>query len=91
MKQEERLFDEVKTVSEFTYLCDRISAGGGCDSAVTARTRCGWVKLRECGELLYGMRFPPKLKMAVHKSYIKPLILYGSEAWCLKESEMGIL
>ena len=39
---------------------------------------------------MYG-RFPPKQKMAVHKSYIRPAMLYGSEAWCLKESEMEIL
>ena len=32
-----------------------------------------------------------KLKMAVHRSYVRPAILYGREVWCLKESEMGIL
>ena len=90
MKWEENLCDEVETVRRFTYLGDRVSVGGGCEAAVTARTLCGWVKFRECGELLYG-RFPLKLKMTVHKSYVKPAILYGSEAWCLKESEMGIL
>ena len=36
--------------------------GGGCDTADTARTSCGWVKLRECGELLYGKRFHVKVK-----------------------------
>ena len=30
------------------------------------------------------------LKGAVCKSYVRQAILYGSEAWCLKESEMGI-
>ena len=30
-------------------------------------------------------------KGAVYKSYIRPAILCGSEAWSLKESEMGIL
>ena len=40
---------------------------GGCEAAVTARKRCGWVKLRECGELLYCRRFPLKLKGAVCK------------------------
>ena len=68
-----------------------MSAGGGYEAAVTARTRCGWVKFRECGELLYGMRFPLRLKGAVYKNYVAPAILYGSEAWYLKESEMGIL
>ena len=39
-----------------------MSACGGCEAAVTARTGCGWVKFRECGELPYGRRFPLGLK-----------------------------
>ena len=41
VEQEEKLCDEVETVSEFTYLCDRVSAIGECEAAVNARTRCG--------------------------------------------------
>ena len=88
---EEMLCVEVETVRKFIYAGDRVSAGGGCESAVTARTRCGLVKFWECGELLYDMKFPLRLKEAVYESYIRPAILYGSEAWCLKESVMGIL
>ena len=91
MEQEEKLCDEVETVGEFTYLGDRVSAGGGCEAVVTARTRCGWVNFRECGELLYGRRFPLRLKWAVYKSYVRSAILCGSEAWLLKEGEMVIL
>ena len=60
------------------------SAGGGRDAAVTSRTRSGWAKIRECSELLYGRRFPLMLKVAVYDSYVRPAILHGSEAWCLK-------
>ena len=81
----------MKTVRELTYLGDKVSAGGGCNAAVTARTRCGWVKFRECGELLYGRMFPLWLKGAVYESYVRHAALHGSEAWWLKESEMGIL
>ena len=84
VEQEEKLCDEVESVREFTYLGDRVSAVRGCETAVTARTRCCWVQLRECGELLYGRRLPLKLKGADHKSHVSPAILYGSEAWCLK-------
>ena len=45
----------------------------------------------ECGELMYGRKFPIKLTGAVYKSYVRSEILYGSEAWCLNESEKGIL
>ena len=56
---EEKFCVDVETVWEFTYLGDRVSAGGGCETAVTSRTRCGWVKFWKFGELLYGMGFPP--------------------------------
>ena len=54
MEQEERICYKEVTV--------RVSAGGGCEAAVTARTRCGWAKCRECGNLLYSRRFPLKMK-----------------------------
>ena len=81
MEQDVYLYDEVETVREFTYLGDSESAGGGCKATVTARTRCGWVKFRECGELLHGRRFPLKLKVVLHKSYEWPAMLHVGEAW----------
>ena len=86
VEHEEKLCNEVAIVREFTYLGEWVSEGGGCMTAVSARTRCGWLKLRECGELLYGRRFPLRLKGAVYRRSVRPAILHGSEAWCLKES-----
>ena len=34
-------------VVKFSYLRDRLDADGGCDSAVTARVRSAWKKIRE--------------------------------------------
>ena len=45
MKQREKLFNEVETVREFICLGDRVNAGGGCENAVSARTRCRWLSL----------------------------------------------
>ena len=67
VEQEETLCNEVETVREDTYLGDRVSIGGGCEAVVTARTRCGWVELRECRGLLYGRIYHLKLKRAVYK------------------------
>ena len=74
----------MKTLRKFG---DRVSAGGGCAAAVTARTRCGWITFRECGELLY-VRFPLKLKGDVYKEVSKASNSVGSEAWYLKEWEI---
>ena len=81
----------MKTVREFTHLANRVSAGGGCLAAETAITRSGWVKFRECAELLYGRRFRLRPKGVVDRSYVRPAILHGSEAWFLNESDFGIL
>ena len=66
MELKVKLCDELETVSGFTYIGDRVSAGGGCEADVTARTWCWWVKFRECSELLCG-RCPLRLKGAVYR------------------------
>ena len=38
------LCEEVESVRDFCYLGDRVNASGGCEAAVTARARIGWVK-----------------------------------------------
>ena len=48
----EELCEEVETVRGFCYLGDRVNASGDCKAVVTARARVGWVKFKECGELL---------------------------------------
>ena len=57
-----KLCDGVETVSKFTYLGDRLNATDGCETAVTARSRIGWMKFRECSEILKGRRFSLKMK-----------------------------
>ena len=68
-----------------------MNAGRGCEADVTARTTCGLVDLSECCELLHSRRFYLKLKAIVYRSYVRPVMQYGSEAWSSKESEMLIL
>ena len=87
----EKLCDGVETVKGFCYLGDRLNASGGCEAAVTARARIGWLKFRECGEVLYGKRFSLRLKGKVYQSCVQSAMLYGSETWCLNEKEVAIL
>ena len=49
---------------------------------MTTRTRCGWGKSKECGQLLHSRRFSIKLEGAVYRSYERPAMLCGSEVWC---------
>ena len=63
----------------FCYLGDRVNANGGCEAAVTARARIGWVKFKECGELLNSKRFLLKMKGMIYRSCVRLVMLYGSE------------
>ena len=89
--EEISFFDQVNFVKSFCYLGDRLNASGQNEAAVKARTRIGWIKLRECGELLYGRKFSLKTKGRIYHSSVRSAMLYGSETWCLRENEMAIL
>ena len=88
---DEKLCDGVETGNKFTYLGGRLNATGGCETAVTARSRIGWIKFTKCSEILKGRRFSFKTKGKVYKSCVRSAMLYGSEAWCVREKEMAIL
>ena len=58
----EGIIDQVDSVKSFCYLGNRLNASGGSEAAVTARMTIGWIKFRECGELLYRRKFSLKMK-----------------------------
>jgi len=47
----ELLCDGVETITEFSYLGDRLNATNGCEVVVIAKTRIAWMEFRECGVL----------------------------------------
>ena len=77
----EVLCDEVETVMGFCYLGGRLNASGGCKNCSDFKSQIGWMKFRECGELLLG-RFSLKMKGMVYRSCVRSAMLYGSETWC---------
>ena len=84
-------FDQVDFVKSFCYLGDKLIASGGSEAAVTARTRIGWIKFREGGELLHGRKFLLKMNGRIYQSRVRSAMLYKSEKRCLQENELAIL
>ena len=58
-------------MKSFCYLGDRLNASGRSEAAVTARTRIGWIKFGEYGELLYGKKFSLKMKGRIYEKLHK--------------------
>ena len=89
--EEISIFDYVDFVKSFCYLGNRLNSSGGSEVALTARTRIGSIKFRECGKLLYGRKFLLKMKGRIYQNCVKSAMRYGSETWSLRENEMAIL
>ena len=75
----------------FCYLGDRVNASGGYEAAMTEGARIGWMKFKECRELLNSKRFSLKMKGMVYRSCVRSAMLYGSDAWYLRENKIAIL
>ena len=74
----------------FCYCGDRLNASGECEAAVTARTRVGWKKFKECGEIWFRKRFSLQIKGKIYNNYVRSTMLYGSKTWCLRENEVAV-
>ena len=71
----------METVIDLTQLDDRASAGGGCENVDSTKTRFGLAMVK-------GNRLLLQLKGADYKSYERPAIPCGIEAWCLEEGNL---
>ena len=60
--------DKEETVKGFCYLGNILNIIGGCEAGVIKRTRLGWKKFRERGEILFEKRFIFPIKRKVYKS-----------------------
>ena len=47
---------------------------GGCETTVTVKTKIGWMKFRECSEILKGIRYS-LTKGKVYKSCVRSAAL----------------
>ena len=50
------------------YLCDRVNISGGCNAAVTSRTRFWCVELGECNKFVYVRKvFSKSIRCCFHE------------------------
>lgn len=80
---------EYEVVNQFCYLGDMLSAGGGAEASSIARIRSGWKKFRELLPLLTSRVFSHKVKGRLYTACVRSVMLYGSETWPLKESDIN--
>ena len=75
--------DEVKmdVVPSFCYLGDMLSAGGGCDLAVTTRCSVPWGKFRKLLPILTSKHVSLKTCGKLFSCFVCSVMLHASETW----------
>ena len=68
-----------------------LSAGGGAEASSVIRTRCAWKKFRELLPILTSRTFSLKKKGSLYQACVRPVLLYGSETWPVKEEDLSRL
>jgi len=89
----------LKQVDNFRYLGSVIHAQGGSEEDIKARIAAAWKKWKELSGVLCNRRMPTGVKGKVYRTTVRPVLIYGSEAWtmrrreeeCLERTEMRML
>ena len=80
--------DKLEVVASFCYLGDMLSAGGGCEMAVTTRVKTTWKKFRELLPVLTSRHLSNKTCGHVYSSCVRSAMLHASETWPLTKTNL---
>ena len=70
--------------SQFRYLSSIIQKDGEINSDVNHRIQAGWLKWRSATGVLCDHNIQLWLKEKLHRTVIRPTLLYGKECWVIK-------
>ena len=65
-----------------------LSAGGGCEIAVTTRVKTAWKKFRELLPVLTSRHLSYKTRVHVYSSCVRSAMLHASETWPLTKTNL---
>jgi alpha-glucosidase (family GH31 glycosyl hydrolase) len=78
----------VNRVSEFKYLCSTVQENGGSEHEIIRRIQCSWNSWKKVSGVLCDRKLPDKVKGKLHKTIVRPALLYGLETVPLTKVQM---
>ena len=78
--------DRVETVSDFIFLCSKITADGDCSHEIKRRLLLGR-KVMTNLDSIFKSRDTLPTKVHLVKAMVFPVVMYGCENWIMKNAE----
>ena len=78
----------IPKVEKFKYLGSIVQQNGEIEEDINQRIKVGWQKWKHVTGVLCDKRILVGLKGKVYRTEIRPAILYGSECWPVKRTQV---
>ena len=79
--------ESVKTVSDFIFLCSKITAEGDCSHKIKRCLLLGTVAITNLDSVLKSRDITLPTKVHVVKVLVFPVVMYRCESWTIKKAE----
>ena len=83
--------DKLEVVTDFYYLGDMVSAGGGCELSSITRCKSAWSKFRQLHALLTNSHLLFTTRGQIYNTYVRAVMLYSFETWNLTTPSLNRL
>ena len=77
------------TSKNFKYLGLTVSSDGRCEEEVRRRIQAGWMSWKKVSGVLCDRKLSATVKGKMHKSVVRPAMLYGMETVAVTERQLG--
>ena len=76
-----------ETVSDFIFLCSKITADGDCSHEIKRRLLLGRKVMTKLDSILKSRDIALPTKVHLVKAMVFPVFMYGCESWTVKKAE----
>ena len=79
--------ETVEAVSDFIFLCSKITADGDCSHEIKRRLLLGRKVMTNLDSILKSRDITLPTKVCLVKAMVFPVVMYGCESWTVKKAE----
>ena len=80
-------WETVETVTDFIFLCSKITADGDCNHEIKRRLLLVRKSMTNLGSILKSRDITLPTKVHLVKALDFPVVMYGCENWTIKKAE----